>query len=87
MADLWMRNKMFGEDVMVVDCGYVKDAITRTRAAQLRQIGIGKRRFRCELMGRLFVEIPPTKRQLVLGQLPIQEGARYWGSTHHFQDT
>ena len=86
MQPLWMRNKVFGEEIVILDCGYLDELEARERAEQLRNLGIGKRNFRLELNNRLFVHVPPIKVDRIMAALPIKEGARYWGSTHHFQD-
>ena len=86
MRPLWMRNKVFGEAIVILDCGYVDEPETRDRAEQLRNLGIGKRNFRVELNNRLFVHVPPTKVDRITHALPIKESVGYWGSTHHFQD-
>ena len=81
--DLWMRNKMLKEDIMIVDCGSVNEEAAQKKADALRDLGIGKQNFRIEISRRIFVNIPKSKRVAILKQFPeIVEGGGFWGSTH-----
>ena len=81
--DLWMRNKMLKEDIMIVDCGNVNGEVAQKKADAFMDFGIGKQNFRIEISNRIFVNIPKSKRASILAQFPeIVEGGGFWGSTH-----
>ena len=72
------------EDILVVDCGYLKEQAARERVDMLRAAGIGRENIQLGGFHRLLVRIPPRKAAQMLTRFPIVAGKTYYGSTHHW---
>lgn len=90
MTDIWMRVEMFKEkDIVVVDCGYASEQLSRDRADKIFTLGVGKKNFEWGATSgpdpRIHILIPPTKVKKVLAALPITDRKTWFGATHSFK--
>ena len=74
-----------GDEMLLVDLGYVNDRRARDRADAIRAFGIGRQNFSIEGNARLMFRVPPTKARRLFDEFPIVPGSTYWRSTHHWR--
>lgn len=80
-----LENAMKEKKEMLVDLGYLSDE-TIKRVEKLRQFGIGKPNFCCDIMNRMVMRCPKSKQKAVLAAFPIAKGSRYWQTTHYWKE-
>jgi hypothetical protein len=90
MAKSLMLESIYAESegrqtMTIVDIVYTKDDATKERFDALVAAGYPKRHFRIEGFGRLLMYVPPTKLGKLLSAFPINEGATYFRTTHHWR--
>jgi hypothetical protein len=78
----WLENAMERGKNFLLDLGYVNNPITRKHGDELFSI-ISKRNLEIVSYGRVLVNIPPTKLNVILSKFAaIKEGEGYSWTTH-----